>query len=164
MTTQRWDPMREIVALREAMNNMLDDTLVRPRAGVSAMITGMAIDLKENTDNFIVEAVLPGVAPDQVEITVLNDTLRIKAETADATEQEGESWIIRERRHGRFERSITLPAMVNADEATADFENGILRILLPKSEAVRPRTIQVRSARELKDADVTVDVTSGSTV
>lgn len=157
MTTQRWDPMREIVALREAMNNMLDDTLVRPRAGVSAMITGMAIDLKETADHFIVESVLPGVNPDQVEITILNDTLRIKAESVDATEEEGENWLIRERRHGRFERSITLPATVNADEASADFENGILRITLPKTEAQRPRTIQVRSANESTSSNLTVD-------
>lgn len=164
MTTQRWDPMREIVALREAMNNMLDDTLVRPRAGVNAMITGMAIDLKETADNFIVESVLPGVAPEQVEITILNDTLRIKAESVDSSEEEGETWLIRERRHGRFERSITLPATVNADEASADFENGILKIVLPKSEAQRPRTIQVRSAHDAQGDDLTIDVPANTTV
>jgi HSP20 family protein len=152
MSSQRWDPMREIVTLRDAMNSMLEDSFVRPRAGMTAMTSGMAMDLKETDDTFILEIVLPGVKPENVDISVLNDTLRVKAESTDEAEREGENWLLRERRHGRFERSITLPAPVKADDASAGFENGILRIVLPKSEGQRPRTIQVRSAQGLPEA------------
>jgi HSP20 family protein len=153
MSSQRWDPMREIVTLRDAMNSMLEDSFVRPRAGMTAMTSGMAMDLKETDDTFILEIVLPGVKPENVDISVLNDTLRVKAESTDEGEREGENWLLRERRHGRFERSITLPAPVKADDASAGFENGILRIVLPKSEGQRPKTIQVRSAHELTEAN-----------
>ena len=152
MSSQRWDPMREIVTLRDAMNSMLEDSFVRPRAGMTAMTSGMVMDLKETGDTFILEIVLPGVKPENVDISVLNDTLRVKAESTDESEREGENWLLRERRHGRFERSITLPASVKADDASADFENGILRIVLPKSEGQRPRTIPVRSAHGLPEA------------
>lgn len=158
MSTQRWDPMRDIGALRDAMNSVLEDSFARPRAGMTAMISGIAVDLKETEETYIVETVLPGIKPEHVDISILNDTLRIKAESTDEGEQEGEVWLIRERRHGRFERSLTLPAPVNADAASADFENGILRIVLPKTEAQRPRTIQVRSAQDMEDSQNTVDV------
>jgi HSP20 family protein len=161
--------MREIVALRDAMNSMLDESFVRPRAGMTAMTSGMAMDLKETEDTFILETVLPGVKPEDVDISVLNDTLRIRAESTDEGEREGETWLIRERRHGRFERTITLPAAVSPDEASAEFEHGILRIVLPKSEGQRPKTIQVKSTGELPGGqssnggeEITVDVTEGS--
>lgn len=169
MSSQRWDPMREMVALRDAMNSMLEDSFVRPRAGMTAMTSGMAMDLKETADTFILETVLPGIKPENVDISVLNDTLRIKAESSDEGEREGESWLLRERRHGRFERSITLPAPVTADSATAEFEHGILRVVLPKSEGQRPKTIQVKSSRELQSGqessdsgEMTVDVTESN--
>jgi HSP20 family protein len=164
MSSQRWDPMREIVALRDAMNTMLEDSFVRPRAGMTAMTSGMAMDLKETEDTFILETVLPGVKPEDVDISVLNDTLRIRAESSDEGEREGETWLIRERRHGRFERSITLPASVSPDNASAEFEHGILRIVLPKAEGQRPKTIQVKSAGELPDSgdEITVDVSGES--
>ena len=146
MSIQRWDPMREIVSLREAMNSLLEESFVRPRAGMAAMTGGMPLDLRETDEAYIVETVAPGATPEGVEISVLGDTLRIVAEVHDEAERDGEKWLIRERRFGRFERSVTLPSNVKADEASADFSNGILKITLPKAEAARPRTIQVRSA------------------
>ena len=161
MSSQRWDPLREIVTLRDAMNSMLEESFVRPRAGMTAMTSGMAMDLKETDEAFILETVLPGVKPENVDISILNDTLRVKAESTDEGEREGENWLLRERRHGRFERSITLPAPVSADGAAAEFEHGILRITLPKSEGQRPKTIQVTSARQqgaLDTGQTTVEV------
>ncbi|HUG13684.1 MAG TPA: Hsp20/alpha crystallin family protein [Thermomicrobiales bacterium] len=144
MSIQRWDPLREIVSLREAMNNLLEESFVRPRAGMAAMTGGIPLDLRETDEAYVVETVVPGALPDAVTISVLGDTLRIAAEIRDDAQREGEKWLIRERRFGRFERSVTLPSAVKADEASADFSNGILKITLPKAEAARPRTIQVR--------------------
>lgn len=146
MSIQRWDPFRDIITLREAMNNLLEESFVRPRAGIAAMTGGMPLDLRETDQAFIVETVLPGAKPDNVDISVLGDTLRIAAEIKDESEgRQGEKWLVRERRFGRFERAITLPTAVNAEQAQADFTDGILTITLPKAEAARPRSIQVRS-------------------
>jgi HSP20 family protein len=145
--------MREIVSLREAMNSLLEESFVRPRAGMAAMTGGMPLDLRETDEAYIVETLAPGATPDGVEISVLGDTLRIVAEVKDEGERDGEKWLIRERRFGRFERSISLPSNVKADEASADFNNGILKITLPKAEAARPRTIQVRSSNSREQQD-----------
>jgi HSP20 family protein len=152
MSIQRWDPLRDMLTLREAMNSLLEESFVRPRAGMTAMTSGMAMDLKETGDAFVLETVLPGVKPEDVEISILNDALRISAETTEEGEREGETWLMRERRHGRFQRSVTLPSAVRADDANAEFENGILRITLPKSEEQRPKTIQVKPVHELQGA------------
>ena len=144
MSIQRWDPLRDIVSLREAMNSLLEESFVRPRAGMVAMTGGMAIDLRENDNAYVIESVVAGAKPEDVEISVLGDTLRIAVEVREEADRQEEKWLLRERRFGRFERSLTLPAQVKADEATADFENGILTITLPKADAVRPRSIPVR--------------------
>lgn len=150
MSIQRWDPWREMLSLREAMDSLLEESFVRPRAGMTAMTSGMAMDLKETGDAFVLEAALPGMKPENVEVSILNDTVRVTAESSEEGESQDETWIMRERRHGRFQRSVTLPSTVNADNAVAEFEDGILRITLPKSEEERPRTIQVKKARELE--------------
>jgi HSP20 family protein len=143
MSIQRWDPWRDIVSLREAMNSLLEESFVRPRAGVG-QTAGMPLDLRETDDGYVVETIVPGAKPEDVEISVLGDTLRISAEVQDKSEQSGEKWLIRERRFGRFERALTLPMQVKADAATADFRDGVLTISLPKAEVARPRSIQVR--------------------
>jgi HSP20 family protein len=147
MSIQRWDPWRDIVSLREAMNSLLEESFVRPRAGASGA-TGMPLDLRETDANYVVETVLPGAKPENVDISVLGDSLRITAEVRDEGERSGEKWLVRERRYGRFERSINLPSNVKADQATADFRDGILTITLPKAESARPRTIPVRAGSE----------------
>jgi HSP20 family protein len=146
MSIQRWDPVRDIVSLREAMNNLLEESFVRPRAGMIAMTGGMAVDLRESDQAYVVETIVAGAKPEDVEISVLGDTLRIAVEVRDEGEHHGEKWLLRERRFGHFERALTLPAQVKADEASADFKDGILTISLPKAEAARPRSIPVRGA------------------
>ena len=83
MSIQRWDPLRDIVSLREAMNSLLEESFVRPRAGMVAMTGGMAIDLRETDQAYIVESVVAGAKPEDVEISVLGDTLRIAVEVRD---------------------------------------------------------------------------------
>jgi HSP20 family protein len=155
MSIQRWDPLRDIVTLREAMNSLLEESFVRPRAGMIAMTGGMAIDLRESDQAYIVETVVAGAKPEDVEISVLGDTLRIAVEVREGDDRQGEKWLLRERRFGRFERSLTLPAQVRADEATADFQDGILTISLPKAEAARPRSIPVRGITTDQNQNVT---------
>lgn len=145
MSIQRWDPWRDIMSLREAMNSLFDENFVRTR---TEMTSGMAVDIRESDDSYVVETVLPGAKPEDVNISVMGDTLRISAQVEESQEQKDAKWILRERRFGAFERTMTLPTPVQADKAEATFDNGILRITLPKSEEARPHQIQVRKAVE----------------
>lgn len=148
MSIQRWDPWRDILSLREAMNSLLEDSFARPRAELAAMTTGMAIDLRETDDAFVVETVLPGAKAEDVNISVLGDVLKITAEVNESKEQQEARWIMRERRYGTFERTISLPGQVKADEAEAEFRDGILKITLPKSGESRARQIPVRTVSQ----------------
>ncbi|HUZ02870.1 MAG TPA: Hsp20/alpha crystallin family protein [Thermomicrobiaceae bacterium] len=144
MSTNRWDPWRDIVTLREAMNTLLEDSFVRPRAGLMAFTGAIPVDVKETADEFVVFIPLPGIEPADVEISILGDRLRVAGEFKDR-ETEDTRWLLRERRFGQFERSIGLPTAVSPDQARADFDAGILTVRLPKAEQARPKTIPVRA-------------------
>jgi len=144
MAIERWDPFREMVSLRDAMNSLLQESYVRPggmmHEGGHALLP---LDVSENESEFVVKASLPGVKPDDVQISLLNDTLTIRGESKSEEEKKGEHWHVRERRSGRFERSVTLSGPVKADKAHADFEHGVLTLTLPKAEEAKPRQIKI---------------------
>ena len=148
MSISRWDPWGEIVSLREAMNNLLEESFVRPRQGVSmpGMASSLALDVKETPDNFVVTASVPGVPPSDIDITVLGDTLRIRGVRKEEVDEasEGGRWLLRERRFGAFERTVSLPTTVSSDRATADFKDGVLTITLPKADIAKPKSIPVK--------------------
>jgi HSP20 family protein len=103
----------------------------------------LPLDVSETADAFVVRASLPGVRPEDVQVTVHGDTLSIQAEVGQEQEREGETWHLRERRRGTFRRTVTLPVPVDADRATAEHEHGVLRLTLPKAESARPKQIRV---------------------
>ena len=144
----RWEPAREMLTLREAMDRLFDDAFTRPfslvREGGSAW-SSLTIDMYETNNDVVVKAALPGLRADEVQINVSNDVLTIKGEMKHEEEKKDKSWHIREHRWGAFERSIRLPTGVIADKAKADFDNGILMITVPKSEEVKPKTITVKT-------------------
>lgn len=106
-----------------------------------------AVDVRETTDELLVEAELPGLEPSQVDVRVENGVLTIAGEKKHEVEEgkEGESYHVFERHYGRFERSFTLPRSVNPDAVKAQFSNGILTIHLPKAETAKPRRIQIEA-------------------
>ena len=144
----RWEPAREMMTLREAMDRLFDDAFTRPfsimREGGSNW-SSLPIDMYQTDNEVVVRASLPGIKPDEVQINVTGDILTLKGEMKHEEEKKDKSWHIREHRWGAFERSIRLPTGVIADKAKADFENGILTITLPKSEEVKPKTITVKT-------------------
>src|SRR5437763_15217442 len=122
MSITRWDPFREMVTLREAMANLLEDSVVAPRGSQAGMVGTLAVNIKETPDAFVLTAALPGVKPEDVDISILGDTLRIQAETKEEREQPRNGaangrWIVRERRYGMVQRGVTLRAPVKADQA-----------------------------------------------
>jgi HSP20 family protein len=136
--------MREMMSLREAMDRLFDDAFTRPISvsGVSGM---PAIDMYQTNDDVVVKATLPGLNPDDVDITVTGETLTLRGEFKQENEQKETNYHIREQRYGSFERSVLLPTDVKADKAKADFENGILTITMPIAEEVKPKSIMIKA-------------------
>jgi len=140
----RWEPARDMMTLREAMDRLFDDAFTRPlslRDGWSVP----AIDMYQTDDEIVVKAALPGIKADEVQINITGEVLTLKGEMKHEEEKKEKAWHIREQRWGAFERSVILPTDVVADKAKADFENGILTITLPKAEDVKPKTITVKA-------------------
>lgn len=140
----RWDPFAELDEMRHSMDRFFGD--YRPfRRGwrVGREIGYFPLDVSETDDAYEVEATLPGLKPEDIEVQVHGDTVTIKGEAKEEAEEKGKSWLRCERRHGVFARSFTLPTDIDSDKASADFENGLLKLRLPKSEASRPKMIKV---------------------
>ena len=142
----RWEPSRDFMTLREAMNHLFDDAFTRPfslsmRDGWSAP----AIDMYQTDDDIVVKASIPGFKAEDVQISVTGEILTLRGEMKHEEENKDKSWHVREQRWGSFERSIALPTEVVADQAKAEFENGILIVTLPKAEEVKPKTITVKA-------------------
>jgi HSP20 family protein len=145
MTIDRWEPVREMVSLRDAVNSLFQDSLVPPnraRSESGAAFT-LPLDITEAENDFVVTASLPGIKPEDVLTTILGDTLTIRGESEADGEQKGQTWLARERRFGSFQRSVSLGTPINADKATALFKHGVLTLTLPKSEQARPKQIKL---------------------
>ncbi len=147
MTSDRWDPFREMVTFREAMDRWLQQSI----SGTGQLLSNMRpesipIDVIERDDAFELRASLPGVRPEDVEVTVQGERVTIRAEARGAAESESENWIMREHRYGVMQRSITLPVAVSSDNAEARIENGVLSLRLPKTQGVEARRINVASS------------------
>jgi len=141
----RWEPVREMMTLREAMDRLFDDAFTRPLSLRDGGLSAPAVDMYQTDDDVVVKAALPGFKSDEVQINVTGDLLTIRGERKSEEEQKEKSWHIREHRWGSFERSISLPTDVVSEKAQADFDNGILTITLPKAEEVKPKTITVKA-------------------
>jgi HSP20 family protein len=141
----RWEPVREMMTLREAMDRLFDDAFTRPVSLRDGGWSTPAVDMYQTDDEVVVKAALPGFKADEVQINITGDVLTLRGETRHEEEKKDKAWHIREHRWGSFERSVALPTAVVSDRADADFENGILTIRLPKAEEVKPKTITVKA-------------------
>lgn len=149
----RWDPFRDTVALRDAMNRLIEDSFVRPRWTQQDGGTGngnepalrLPLDVYSTKDEIVITAPVPGVKPENVEITVEGDTLTIRGQVPAPIENV--NYLVQERAFGRFSRTLVLNVPVQADKANAEFHDGVLTITVPKAEAVRPRSIKVNTTK-----------------
>jgi HSP20 family protein len=142
---RRTSPLGELVSLRQAMDRLFEDSFVRPRAwGFTSEGNGVIpLDITNSADTLVVEAALPGVKPEDVDITVENGTLTISAESREEREETKGDTLISEIRRGSVSRSVALPSGLEADKASATFEHGVLRLSIPRAEAVKPRQIRI---------------------
>jgi len=141
----RWSPARELVRLSDAMDRMMEDNWARPFVGRGEREFRLPLDVYTTPSEVVITANVPGLKPDEVGITLEGDTLSINGEFK--APMENVDYIFQERPYGKFTRALTLNVPVNADKVEATFENGVLMITLPKSEAARPKVIKVEAKK-----------------
>lgn len=141
----RWDPFREAVTLREAMDRLFEDSFVpsRRQNGNTERVWRLPLDAYVTAEEIVVVANMPGVKPEAVEIMIEGDTLTIRGERP--APLENVDYVMQERPYGKFQRTLNINIPVDADKAEARYDNGLLTLVIPKAEAVKPRTIQVQS-------------------
>jgi len=142
---RRPSPFGELLSLRQAMDRLFEDSVVRPGNWAANTFggAGLPVDVSLNADELRLEAQLPGVKPDDVEITVGNGTLTIRAETNTETSNDEGDYLVREIRRGTVSRTISLPNGLEPDKAEASFEHGQLTLRIPKADEIKPRQIRI---------------------
>ena len=146
--SRRPSPFGELLSLRQAMDRLFEDSYVRPRAGWAtgaAEVSPVALDVSAGTDALTIQAALPGVRPEDVEITVEDGTLSIRGTSREERSENEGGYVVQEIRRGEFSRSISLPTGLEPDRAEATFENGILSLRIPKAEQTKPRQIRINA-------------------
>lgn len=153
MALDRWDPWRDVMAMRDAMERMFQESWLNPSGAHGR--DSIPLDVADQDNQYVVHATLPGIRPDDVQITVHGNTLSIRGEQSGSEERRDQNWIMRERRGASFYRAITLPTAVNPDLARAAYENGVLTLTLPKLEQARATKIKITGAQTNQSVPVT---------
>ena len=148
-----------------AVDRLFDEPVFRTIASThrSKGAYHVPVDVFATAEEFVIIASVPGLGPDDLELTVDENVVTLSGavpNVTSSTEAEGATWYLHEIGHGQFRRTITLPANVDAEAVDATFANGILRMRLPKAEAARPRRIEVRLS---EPASVAVEAQSDAT-
>ena len=148
MSIMRWRPMRDLTSTREEMRHLFDDFLTgwpwleRGRDLLDSEWTP-SVDVAETEEDVIVTAELPGVRPEDVDLTIANDILTIRGEKKEEEEADKERRHRVERCYGNFQSSISLPTGVQEDKVEACYKDGVLRVSIPKGEKVKPKQIKI---------------------
>jgi HSP20 family protein len=139
-----WNPMTDLVTMQQAMDRLFDEAWGQRgqvwRQGERADL--LPIDVYATPEELIIKASVPGAGPEDVEITIEGETLTIKGETP--APLDNVEYYVQERRFGPFGRTLTLNVPIQADQAEAVFEHGILTLTIPKAEEVKPKVIKVK--------------------
>jgi len=144
----RRDPFREMLTLRSAMDRLFDNAFFTSPFESEGFTAELPLDVAETDSEFVVKASLPGFNPDDIDISLDNKTLTIKGEYKAEEEKDELHYHLHERHYGSFARSITLPIEVKFDAIEAKYEAGVLTLKLPKTEEVKPKRINIKSAEK----------------
>jgi len=142
MTTLSLTPFRDALSLRDAMDQLFDQSFIRPWRFEGGY--GLRVDVRAADDEYVLTAAVPGLKPEDLQVEVIGDTVTIKGEVKDETQNGDRTYLLQERRYGRFARSLTLPASLNPAKAEAAIENGVLTLRLPKADEAKPKSITVK--------------------
>lgn len=143
----RWDPLQDMLNLRNTVDRLFETTFSDLNTGTHTMSWGLPLDVIEKDDAFVVKASVPGINPDDLEITFTDNTLTIKGEVKSEDEVKETRYHLRERRYGSFARTISLGSRIQGDKIEAKYDSGVLELTLPKSEEVKPKRIQIRPSK-----------------
>ena len=146
----RWEPFREMMSLRQAMDRLFEDSFVRFPHLSGDGVREFPIDVYQTKKDLVVKAALPGVKPEEVDITITDDAVTIKGEHAEEQETKEDDYLYRERYYGAFSRSVAIPVKVKGEKAEATFEEGVLTLTLPKAEEIKPRQIKIKAGGTTK--------------
>ena len=149
MPIVRFDPFRELTTLQDRMSRLFEDAWGphRSRRDEEEFVTGAwlpAVDVRENADSVEIQAELPGIDPKDVQVSVENGILTLKGSRQFEKAAEGQTYHRVERAYGTFERTFTLPSNVDANKIEATYSHGILRLMLPKREEAKPKSINIQ--------------------
>jgi HSP20 family protein len=151
MAMTRWEPLEELTPLRDAVNRLFEETFVRPmRYGMLA--STFPVDVYETETEYVVEAPLAGVKPEDIQVTAVRDTLTVHASLKSTEKPESKAdktpktgyYVRRERFTGEMVRTIELPTQIEPEKVAATYEHGMLILRVPKAEALKPKQIAVR--------------------
>jgi HSP20 family protein len=151
MLVRRPSPYDELFSLRQAVDRLFDRDLTNPFVrftGNGASLGLMPLDVHTDADALTIEASLPGIRPDDVDITIEGGTVTLSTSSQEERTEEDGSYLVREIRRGAVTRSIVLPEGLEADRASATFENGLLRLRIPRAEQVKPHRIKISPTTE----------------
>lgn len=140
-----WEPMTDLVSMQQAMDRMFDEAWGRRAAGwrQGERVSVLPVDVYSTSEELIIQASVPGLNPEDVEITIEGEILMIKGERKPPLDNV--DYHIQERGFGPFSRTLTLNVPIQADQAEAVFERGVLTLTIPKAEEIKPKVIQVQA-------------------
>jgi len=151
---RRWDPFREMMVLRNPVDHAVNGELALAPESWKSFNWSVALDIVESEDEYLVKASVPGINPEDLEITFEDNRLTIKGEVKEESEVNEARYHLRERRFGSFSRSIKMPSGIDNDKIIANYEKGVLELHLPKVEEVKPKKIAIKtSSTKVIDAD-----------
>ena len=146
MSLIRWRPTRDLLSIRDEVNRLFDNFFTGVPERRRDLLEGEwapSVDIAETDNDVVVTAELPGVKQDDVDITIADDVLTLKGEKKEEKEVKEKNYHRIERSYGSFQRSVSLPAGVQADKAKATYKDGVLHITVPKAEEAKPKQIKI---------------------
>lgn len=153
MLVRRPSPYDELFSLRQAVDRLFDSDFSRPFlrfAGNGATLGSMPLDVRTDADALTIEASLPGVRPEDVEITVEGGTVTLSTSSREEHSEDEGSYLVREIRRGSVTRTVALPEGLEPDKASATFDNGLLSLRIPRAEQVKPHKIRINPTTDAR--------------
>ncbi|MCJ7565356.1 MAG: Hsp20/alpha crystallin family protein [Candidatus Aminicenantes bacterium] len=145
MAIIRWDPVRDMVTLREKMNRLFEDVFTGQSEGkeLAASTWAPAVDIFETENDLVMTAEVPGIDEKDIEIKIEDNTLILKGARKFEKETKEENYHRIERSYGSFYRAFTLPNSIDPEKIQAEHENGVLKITMPKRTELKPRKVKI---------------------
>ena len=161
MSLGQYSPFGEMTSLRDAVNRLLEESYVHP--STMGGNRQLPLDVFETPDDLVVVAAIPGASAQDLNVTATGDTLTVRTRVPSEADQQGSAqwtWYLHEIPHGEFSRTIDLPVEINPQQARARYENGVLRLDLPKVESARQHKLNVQTGGQMSQK---VNVGQGQT-